>query len=146
MGVETLGIVGSAVDRVRFYMRFRPSRCALGADPGLTAHQAYGLPRGPMTTEIWDAVESASRTLAHGLGIAVPGSGATEAIGRVDGFEVTDVERGELERHQAQFTGQFLIDREGIVRWSNIECAQEGLAGIDRVPSDEEVLVAAKLL
>jgi hypothetical protein len=144
-GVETLGIVGSAVERVRFYLRFRPSRCALGADPDLTTHHAYGLPQSPMSTEIWSAVESASKNLARQLGRRAPESGATEAIDRLDGFEATDSERGEMVRHQAQFTGQFLIDREGIVRWSNIECAKEGLAGIEKFPSDEELLAAAKL-
>ena len=146
VGVETLGIVGSAVERVRFYLRFRPTRCALGADPELITHRAYGLPQSPMTTEVWDAVESASKGLAHELGVRAPESGATEAIGRLDGFEPADSERRELERHQAQFTGQFLIDREGIVRWSNIECAKEGLGGIDKFPSDEELLAAIKLL
>jgi hypothetical protein len=146
VGVETLGIVGSAVERVRFYLRFRPIRCALGADPDLTAHRAYGLPQSPVTPELWGAVESASEKLARELGVEVPESGAREAIGRLDGFEATDSERGEGERHQAQFTGQFLVDRDGIVRWSNIECAKEGLAGIDKFPSDEELLWAARAL
>lgn len=146
VGVETLGIIGSAVERVRFYVRFRPIRCALGADPDLTTHRAYGLPQSPMTTDIWGAVESASKNLARELGVQVPESGATEAIGRLDGFEATDSEREELERHQAQFTGQVLVDREGIVRWSNIECAKEGLGGIDKFPSDEELLAAAGAL
>src|SRR5262245_24582517 len=143
VGVETLGIVGSAVDRVRFYLRFRPVRCALGADPELITHGAYGLSQSPLTPEIWDAVDSASRRLATELGIRVSESKAREAINRLDGFELTDSERREVQRHQAQFTGQFLVDREGIVRWSNIECAQEGLAGIDKFPSDEELLAAA---
>ena len=146
VGVETLGIIGSAVERVRFYVRFRQVRGALGADPDLTTHRAYGLPQSPMTSEIWGAVESASKNLAHELGMPVPESGAREAIGRLDGFEVTDGERGEAERHQAQFTGQVLVDREGIVRWSNIECAKEGLGGIDKFPSDEELLAAAAAL
>lgn len=146
VGIETLGIVGSAVERVRFYVRFRPVRYALGADPDLTTHRAYGLPQSPVTPDLWGAVESASQNLARELGVWVPESGATDAIGRLDGFEPTDSERGELERHQAQFTGQFLVDREGIVRWSNIECAREGLGGIDRFPSDEELLAAAAAL
>lgn len=29
--------------------------------------------------------------------------------------------------HQAQLTGPFLIDRDGIVRRVNVECAREGL-------------------
>lgn len=146
LGVETLGIVGSAVERVRFYVRFRPIRCALGADPNLTTHRAYGLPQSPMTTEVWSAVEAASKNLARELGVQAPETGATEAISRLDGFEATDSERGEMEQHQAQFTGQVLVDREGIVRWSNIECAKEGLRGIDKFPSDEELLAAAAAL
>jgi hypothetical protein len=146
VGVETLGVLGSAVDRVRFYLRFRPVRCALGADPELTVHQAYGLPRGPLTSEVWGAVESASQRLAQGLGVGTSGTSATDTISRLDGFETTDSELREMERHQTQFTGQFLIDREGMVRWSSIECAREGLAGIDKFPSDEELLEAAKLL
>jgi hypothetical protein len=145
-GVETLGIVGSERERVRFYLRFRPSRCALGADPGLITHRAYGLPSGPLTSEVWDAVEGASRNLARELGVPVSDSSARDAIDRLDGFEATDSEHREIERHQTQFTGQFLLDREGIVRWSNIECAREGLAGIDKFPSDEELLAAARSL
>jgi hypothetical protein len=145
-GVETLGIVGSAVERVRFYLRFRPVRCALGADPELATHRAYGLPQGPLTPEVWGAVESASKTLARALGVEVSNSSARDVINRLDGFETSDSERREVERHQTQFTGQFLLDRDGIVRWSNIECAREGLAGIDKFPSDEEVLAAARML
>jgi hypothetical protein len=40
----------------------------------------------------------------------------------------------------AQLKGQFLIDREGIVRWANVECAVEGLAGVGKFPTDAEIL------
>jgi SAM-dependent methyltransferase len=58
----------AAAARVRFYMRYRPVRYELGADPDLTTHRAYGLPQSPMTTEIWNAVEFASNRLARGWG------------------------------------------------------------------------------
>jgi hypothetical protein len=45
-----------------------------------------------------------------------------------------------------QLKGQFLIDREGIIRWANIECASEGPAGVGKFPSDEEILNAARAL
>jgi len=38
------------------------------------------------------------------------------------------------------------VDRQGIVRWSNIECAQDGLAGIDKFPTDEELVEVARAL
>jgi hypothetical protein len=45
---------------------------------------------------------------------------------------------------QLQITGQFLIDRDGIVRWFNVEGARDGLAGLTRYPSDEELLEVAR--
>ena len=39
-----------------------------------------------------------------------------------------------------------MIDREGIVRWANIECQDEGLAGIGKLPSEDEILDAARTL
>ncbi len=144
VGVETLGIVGSALERVRLYFRFRPTRCALGADPDLTTHRAYGLPQSPVTPEIWGAIGSAYENLARQLGVQASGTEAREVIGRLDGFEPGEGERQEFQRHQIQFTGQFLVDREGIVRWSNVEGDREGLRGMDKFPSDEELLAAAE--
>jgi hypothetical protein len=50
-----------------------------------------------------------------------------------------------MQQHQAQFTAQFLIDRTGIIRWSNVECARESLVeGLERFPTDDELLAAAR--
>ena len=46
----------------------------------------------------------------------------------------------------ASTQGQFLIDREGIVRWANIECAREGLAGVGKFPTDGEIFAAVREL
>ena len=45
-----------------------------------------------------------------------------------------------------QMKGQFLIDREGIVRWTHIECEKEGLAGMGKFPSHDELLGAASIV
>ena len=50
-----------------------------------------------------------------------------------------------MERQWPQLKGQFLIDRDGIVRWANIECA-EGLAGMGKSPSVDEILTVARAL
>jgi hypothetical protein len=146
VGVETLAIVGSKAERARFYLRFRPVRHPVGADPDLITHRAYGVPRSAVTPEIMQAIHGAYGTLARELKIEVPDDQARDAIGGLDGFEVTESEKAEFQRHQIQFTGQFLVDQDGIVRWSNVECAQEGLAGIDKFPTDEELLAAARAL
>ncbi len=146
VGVETLGIVASRAERARLYFRFRPARSLVGADPDLIAHRAYGVPQSAVTPEIWQAIGSAYGNLARELKLQVPEDKVQETIGRMDGFEVTESENSELQRHQIQFTAQFLVDRDGIVRWTNIECAREGLASMDKFPTDEELLAAARAL
>jgi len=49
----------------------------------------------------------------------------------------TSSDRQDAARPFLQFLGQFLLDREGMIRWTNIECAREGLAGLGRFPTDE---------
>ncbi len=146
VGVQTLAIVGSKAERTRLFFRFRPVSYSVGADPDLITHRAYGVPQSPRTPEIWQAVLSAYGNLARELQLQVPESEARDAVGRLDGFEVTESENAELQRHQIQFTGQFLVDRDGIVRWTNIECARDGLGSIDKFPPDEELLAAARTL
>ena len=51
-----------------------------------------------------------------------------------------------MQRQWPQLKGQFLIDRDGIVRWANIECGTEGMAGIGKFPSLDEILSAARAL
>ena len=145
-GVETLGIVASQAERARFFFRYRPVRCAVGADPELSTHRAYGVPQTGVTPEVIQAIHGAYRNLARELKLEVPDDQARDAIGRLDGFELTETENAEFQRHQLQFTGQFLVDRHGIVRWASIECAQDGLAGIDKFPTDEELLAVARTL
>ncbi len=146
VGVQTLGVVASNAERARLFFRFRPVSCPVGADPDLITHRAYGVPQTGVTPEMWQAVLSAYGSLARELQLPVPESQARDAVNRLDGFDVSESEAAEFERHQVQFTGQFLIDRAGIVRWTNIECARDGLAGVDKFPTDEELLAAARAL
>jgi hypothetical protein len=146
MGVETLAIVASQAERARLFFRYRPVRCAVGADPEVSTHRAYGVPQTGVTPEVMQAIHGAYRNLARELKLEVPDDQARDVIGRLDGFEATESESAEFQRHQVQFTGQFLVDRHGIVRWASIECARDGLAGIDKFPTDEELLAAARAL
>jgi peroxiredoxin len=146
VGVQTLGIVASKAERSRLFFRFRPVGCPVGADPDLITHRAYGVPQTSVTPELWEAVSSAYGTLARELQLPVPESQARDAIDRLDGFVVSESEQSEFRQHQIQFAAQFLIDRDGIVRWTNVECAREGLAGVDKFPTDDELLAAARAL
>lgn len=146
VGVQTLAIVATEAERARLYFRFRPTRCAVGADPDLVTHRAYGLPQTAFTKEIQHAIESVAIEVARELRLPARPAEAYQAIDRLDGFTPAESDGADLQRHQAQFTGQFLVDRDGVVRWANIECAREGLAGIDKFPTDDELLAEAREL
>lgn len=138
--VETLGVVATAPDRARLYFRFRPSRFPIGADPGLVTHHAYGLPQLPFTPEVLEFVEAAASDMAHTLGISTQPGEALQAIEAFDGFERVQSDERDAERDQVLFIGQFLIDRQGIVRWVNVERRPGDL------PSDERIVAAAATL
>ena len=146
LGVETLAIVATDPERARIYFRFRPPRCRVGADPFLTTHRADGIPQSGWTPELTQAVQSNYARLAGELRVEVPEAEAKGAINRVDGFEPMESDRADMQRHQVQFVGQFLLDRDGVARWVDVECAREGPAGIDKFPSEEEILAAARAL
>ena len=55
----------------------------------------------------------------------------------------TPTDQRDFERTFPQLKGQFLIDRDGVVRWAHIECGTEGLAGMGKFPSQDDLLGAA---
>ena len=65
-------------------------------------------------------------------------------MARLDGYDVTAADEADFARHKVQLVGQFLVDGEGVVRWANVECARDGIEGIGKLPSEEEVLAAAR--
>ena len=143
-GVQTLAVVASSAERARLFFRFRPVRFPVGADPDLITHRAYGLPQLAVTPELMQAIDSGAADLARELRLNVPAEGALAAIEGLDGYARTEADAADFQRHQAQLVGQFLVDGAGIVRWTNIECQRDGLAGIDKFPTDEELLAVAR--
>ena len=57
-GVETLGVVATPPENARLYFKFRPTRLRLAADPELTTHRAYGVPKPAATPEFMNALEA----------------------------------------------------------------------------------------
>ena len=149
LGVETLGIVASQPERARLYFRFHPARVPLAADPELVTHRAYGLPSPPVTPDIAEGMRSTRVNPSGELPEPLPIPEAAAALDRLDSFEPTEVDQEEARRQsmeRAQLCGNILVDREGIVRWVDVECAREGLAGVGKFPSDEELVAAARAL
>jgi peroxiredoxin len=145
LGVETIAIVATAPVKARQYFSYQRPRCLVGADPELTSHRAFGVPRTQMTNEIMEVVINRADELARQEGLDIESGKGYEALDRQDRIVQSDYLE-DIERHQVQFTAQFLIDRRGVIRWSSIECAKDGLAGLERMASKEELLAAARAL
>jgi hypothetical protein len=115
----------------------------------LVAHRLYGVPNPavvPVTPELLEAYRSTYVNPMGDLPRPMPVLEASAETNRIDGHELAESDRAEIERHFPIGVGQFLVDRAGIVRWVNIEGAEEGLAGAGKFPTDEELLAAARAL
>lgn len=152
--VEPLGVVATKLEMARLYLRHRPTRLPLVADPDLITHRAYRLPRPELTPELMKVVTE-TRTNATGeLQEPLPIFEAGEALNRLHGFVRDDAYNAERATQlgpvspgalpSAQLRGQFLIDRNGIVRWTNVECASDGVEGFGKFPTRDELLKIAR--
>jgi hypothetical protein len=77
---------------------------------------------------------------------ALPIPEAVQALDRLDNFERSPTDEQDSQGQLTQLKGQFLLDRDSIVRWVNIECDKEGLEGLGKFPSHEDFLAAAQTL
>ncbi len=146
LGVETLAVVATPPENARLYFKFRPTRLRLAADPELSTHRAYGIPKPAPTPDFMEALGAARVNPTGELPAPVPVSEAAMALAQKDGYPATAADEADMNRQWPQLKGVFLIDRAGIVRWTYIECATEGVAGIGKFPSEQEILSAARAL
>lgn len=146
MGIESLAVVGTELENARVYFRFRPMQIAVGADPQLTTHRTYGVPKPEPTPELMATIESLRINPTGELPEPLPLPQAAAALEKLQGYTKTAVDEREFESTFTQMKGQFLIDVEGIVRWANIECGREGLAGLGKFPTQDDLLIAARLV
>jgi hypothetical protein len=143
-GVETLAVVASNLDRTRLYFQYRPTRVPLAVDPELITHRAFGITKAPVTPELLEVLQT-TRTDAMGeLPRPLPIAEAAEALQQKDRFEFTETDTREAEEQFPMDVGQFLVDRDGIVRWANMEMARGGVGAIGKFLSEEELLAVAR--
>ncbi len=146
LGVETLGVVATTPENARLYFKYRPTRVPLAADPELITHRSFGLPKPAVTPELMQALQTVRASPTGELPEPLPLAEMAAALDRLQGFERTETDQADLKRQFPQLHGQFLVDRDGIVRWVNIECAKEGLASFGKFPTDEELVAASRAL
>jgi len=99
-----------------------------------------------MTPEIMQLVEKIPINPSGELPEPLPIPAAYDALNRLDAFQPTAIDRRDEETGFGQLKGQFLIDQEGVVRWANLECGKEGLSGVGKFPTHDELLAAARFV
>lgn len=157
LGVETVGIVNTPLERARLYFRYRPTRAALGADPDVATHRAFGVPKIELVpaeaagTVGWpygvtlDQLAGALINPTGELPAPVSVLEANEMLNRQDGFELTPVDQQIDATHGTQLAAYFLLDRSGVIRWSPVEgLRQPNELGL--FPGDDEIVGAARTL
>lgn len=144
LGVDTLCVVATELDNAKLYFKYRPARVALAADPDLITHRAFGLPRKQVTDEYMNALKSVPVNPTGDLPEPLPLAQLGPLLDRADGFQRSPADLRDIERQWPQAKGQFLIDRDGIVRWANVESASDGIEKVGKFPSDDELLAAAE--
>ena len=144
LGVEVLAIVATPPERAHSYLRYRPAPVPLAADPRSETHRAYGLPKFAGTPEAMEKLTSTPIDPFRSLPAPRPLRELAEELSKTDPYEMTEADANAWQSEQIQSTGQFLIDRDGIVRWRNVEGETDGVAGLSRFPGDEEILKIAR--
>ena len=155
-GIATLAIVNTELERARQYFRYRPTRMELATDPQVQTHHAFGVAKAmilPDDTDPehvqWPKATTMSRLLSVTLNPTgelpekMPLMAASEMLNQRDGFESTPVDMHTMMEHGTQFNSQFLIDADGVIRWSFVE-AQQSIDDICRFPGEDEMIAAAQ--
>ena len=153
MGVETMAVVNTPQTRAQLYFKYRPARVLLAADPEAQTHRTFGLPAAAIVENDSAASWPQSTTMGQLLAVQMNPTGelpaplnpfaAMETLNKQEGFEPNDIDYQIAAAHGTQMTGHFVIDRDGIVRWLQIEAA-ERISDLSKFPSDEEILRAAR--
>ena len=153
LGVETVAVVNTPPERARLYFGYRPARVLLAADPDAATHRAFGVPAFAVVEDEAAARWPLRATMAQVRAPLVDPTGelpsprnvfeAMDILNGRDGFQATAEDQAIIASHGTQLAGHFLIDRQGVVRWAQVEAA-ERIADVGKFPSGEELLAAAR--
>ena len=149
-GIESIAVVNTTIERARLYFRFHPLPNIIAAsDPDGVSHRAFGLPNLLFTENETDWPHKVGMNAAAAMRIDMPGEmpgpmdpfAAFQFLNEKDGYTMTEADQ-RAAATGAQLIGEFLVDRDGIVRWSFTE-ADEGGRNMFRIANPDEVISAA---
>ena len=151
-GVDIVAVINTPLDRARLYFRHRPTPVVLLSDPDCITHAAFGVPFGEFVPD--DATVTQwpyAATMPQFMAARVNPGGLLETpmhpmegnvwLNAREGFEMLDADNAIVAAHGTQLAGHFLVDGDGIVRWTQIE-APNSPNELATMPSAAEILAA----
>lgn len=153
-GVETLTVVNTPIERARLYFRYHPlPDLVAAADPERRSHRAFGLPNLEFTENENDWPRKISMNNAAAVQIDMPEElpapmgvfDAVEILDRKDEYEITEADQQMMATGVGQLVGEFLLDRDGVVRWCFTE-VPDGGRRMFQAPGPQELMSAAALV
>jgi peroxiredoxin len=119
-GIALLGIVVASPERARQYFKYFPACFPMAAAPDHAIHRAYGLPEVARTPEFVEETERRATEILREQGVEAAAGQGRSILMASDGFVMTPEDQAAWQRpHQA--IGQFLIGRDGLIRWARID-------------------------
>jgi peroxiredoxin len=149
-GIESIAVVNTPVERARLYFRFHPLPNIIAAsDPERVSHRAFGLPNLVFTENETHWPHKVGMNVAAAMRIDMPGEmpapmdpfAAFQFLNEKDGYTMTEADQ-RTAATGAQLIGEFLVDREGIVRWNFTE-VDDGGRNMFRAPNANDIISAA---
>ena len=153
-GVECLTVVNTPAERARLYFRYHPMPDLLAAaDPERASYRAFGLPNLEFVEGKTEWPRKVGMDDAMQMVIEVPGelpepmnpSVASGILNEKDGYEMTEADEQMAATGTGQLFGQFLLDREGVIRWTFTEVPEGGRRMFARAKPDELISAASQL-
>ena len=154
LGMETLIVVMTPLRRAQTYFKYRPTPLRIGSDPEVAVYRSYRLPEVAITEEEddWPRKVSLPKVMSSPhpdhtgeFGESVPLIEMAHGINDKVGYEETAEEKVVFEAHPLMLDGHFMIDRDGVVRWLNIEAPNE-LSEFGEQPNLEAIVAAARAM
>jgi peroxiredoxin len=150
-GIENLTVVNTPIERARLYFRYHPVPALLAAaDPDRTSHRAFGLPNPQFGEDQTAWPQRVSMSDAKAMRVDLPGEmlepmdpfAALGFLNKKDEYEIAEADQQMIATGVGQLVGQFLLDREGIVRWTFTEVPEGGRL-LFKAPDAEDLMSAA---
>jgi thiol-disulfide isomerase/thioredoxin len=149
-GIDSLTVVNTPIERARLYFRYHPLPNLLAAsDPERISHRAFGLPNLQFTESENAWPYKISMGAVNSMRLEMPDLpkpmdpfAAVEYLDKADGYEFTEADRQMIAGGEGQLVGEFLLDRDGVVRWCFTEVPDDG-RNMFGIPPRQEVMSAA---